>query len=221
MTDERLRDLERRVEGVASVEDEARLLLERVRVGELARDRLGLAAYCGHEAGRLATGTPPEAPLPGCRDLRIWLGERKADHLAVWAVYVATREALRGQGPDADPPLRALRHVLDWLREPCRRTRDTVNALYEEYTSRGTLTARLGASRRTSNASLAALSCLEAIARSGRRRFDCIEGAFDWLTDAYLEHPYDLRDTMASLSGRRALVASIRDHILEPLSADT
>lgn len=219
MTDERLRDLGRRAEGPGGVEVEARLLLERVRVGELERDRLELAAYCGHEAARLATSTPLDVALPGCRDLRIWLAERKADRLAIWAVYVATQQALRGQGPDADPPLRALLHVKEWLLEPCRRTRDMAYALHEE--SKGSLNAPLTASRRVMFAGGASLWCLDAIARSGKQRYRCIESAFDWLASGYLERAVSLSDTMASLPGRRALVASIRDHILDPLSAGT
>lgn len=43
MTDQRLRDLERR--GA----DPVRLLAERVRAGRLTRELLEVAAYCGHE----------------------------------------------------------------------------------------------------------------------------------------------------------------------------
>lgn len=55
MSDERLRELERRWEETGAVEDEAAYLLERVRAGELTLRRLGLAAYCGHEGARVAT----------------------------------------------------------------------------------------------------------------------------------------------------------------------
>lgn len=50
MTDERLRELERRWKETGSVEDEAAWLVERVRAGDLTQERLGLAAHCGHPA---------------------------------------------------------------------------------------------------------------------------------------------------------------------------
>lgn len=57
MSDAKLRELERRWKETGSVEDEAAYLLERVRVGDLTRERLELAAYCGHEGARRAVGT--------------------------------------------------------------------------------------------------------------------------------------------------------------------
>lgn len=59
MTDTRLRQLERRWKETGSVRDEADYLLERVRVGDLDRNRLDLAAYLGHEASRLARRSFP------------------------------------------------------------------------------------------------------------------------------------------------------------------
>jgi hypothetical protein len=53
MTDVRLRDAERRALS-GSVEDQARALTERLRAGTLTRERLGLAAYVGHEPARVA-----------------------------------------------------------------------------------------------------------------------------------------------------------------------
>ena len=57
MADERLRDLERRAAQTGAIEDQARLLLERVRVGNLDREMLYLAAHCGHPAAQAATKT--------------------------------------------------------------------------------------------------------------------------------------------------------------------
>jgi hypothetical protein len=54
MGDALLRELERRWKASRSVEDEARLVAERVRVGDLTRARLELAAYAGHAAACLA-----------------------------------------------------------------------------------------------------------------------------------------------------------------------
>ena len=44
MSDQRLRELERRWKESGSPDDEAAYLLERVRVGDLTRERLHLAA---------------------------------------------------------------------------------------------------------------------------------------------------------------------------------
>jgi len=68
VSDERLREAERRWKESGSVVDEARYLQERVRVGNLTKERLELAAYCGHEgASRLCTTVNPPA------DLKEWL----------------------------------------------------------------------------------------------------------------------------------------------------
>lgn len=57
MSDERLRELERRFRASGSVEDEAAWLRARVQAGELSSEKLELAAYCGWEAACAATGT--------------------------------------------------------------------------------------------------------------------------------------------------------------------
>jgi hypothetical protein len=56
MSDQRLRELERRWRETGSVEDEAAYLLERVRTGSLDREMLELAAYCGHPASNRCLG---------------------------------------------------------------------------------------------------------------------------------------------------------------------
>lgn len=58
MSDERLREAERRWRETGAVEDEARYLLERVRAGDLAPERLELAARCGHRSAARALGRP-------------------------------------------------------------------------------------------------------------------------------------------------------------------
>lgn len=54
MSDQKLRDLERRWHETGSPDDEAAYLVERVRVGDLTQDLLELAAYCGHEGANRA-----------------------------------------------------------------------------------------------------------------------------------------------------------------------
>ncbi len=71
MTDEELRRLERRWRKTNALEDETRYLLERVRVGALTRERLELAAYCGHSGARRATAQTVGSGL----DLLPWLLE--------------------------------------------------------------------------------------------------------------------------------------------------
>jgi hypothetical protein len=72
MSDERLREAERKWRETGTVEDEARYLLERVRVGDLTQERLELAAYCGHEGAVAATlrGPGPDALVDWLRGLR-------------------------------------------------------------------------------------------------------------------------------------------------------
>ncbi|MDC3379526.1 hypothetical protein OAX78_04520 [Planctomycetota bacterium] len=60
MSDERLRELERRWKETQAVEDEAAYLLERVRAGDLEQEKLELAAYCGHEGAQAAIGEEQE-----------------------------------------------------------------------------------------------------------------------------------------------------------------
>tara|TARA_R110002072_G_scaffold47901_1_gene131238 strand:- start:2189 stop:2989 length:801 start_codon:yes stop_codon:yes gene_type:complete len=64
MSDEKLRELERRWKETGAVEDEAAFLLERVRAGELTQERLELAAYCRHEGATAATSQPPYSGGP-------------------------------------------------------------------------------------------------------------------------------------------------------------
>ena len=63
MSDERLRQLERRWKESGSVFDEAAYLKERVRVGDLKQEGLSLAAYVGHPAALHAIGS---MPVTGC-----------------------------------------------------------------------------------------------------------------------------------------------------------
>ena len=79
MSDQKLRDLERRWRETGSVEDEAAYLRERVRVGDLTQERLELAAYCGHEGARAALGgvvsCGPKGASELLADLRSWGAE--------------------------------------------------------------------------------------------------------------------------------------------------
>jgi hypothetical protein len=61
VSDSRPRELERRWRETPGVEDEAAYGLERVRVGDLEREKLKLATYLGDMAER-STPRPEESP---------------------------------------------------------------------------------------------------------------------------------------------------------------
>lgn len=69
MTDRALRELERRARG-GTQEDEAAWLAARLRAGELPRERVELAAWCGHAGARALTGGGDAADGLGLDD---WL----------------------------------------------------------------------------------------------------------------------------------------------------
>ncbi len=76
MSDERLRELEKRLRTSGSVEDEAALLRARVQAGDLSQEQVELAAFVDHKPARLALGTgAPTAPW----DIRGWI-----DGLQAW-----------------------------------------------------------------------------------------------------------------------------------------
>ncbi len=77
VTDERLRDLERRSRAGGGPEDDARLLLERVRRGELTSEALELAATIGHTGACAALGRAPVG-LPGLALVIAGGGDRRA-----------------------------------------------------------------------------------------------------------------------------------------------
>lgn len=58
MSDERLRELERKWKESGSVEDEAAYLVERLRVGGLSQEALDLTVFMNHPASRIAVGNP-------------------------------------------------------------------------------------------------------------------------------------------------------------------
>lgn len=73
MSDRRARDLERRAVATGAADDEAAWLLTRVRRGDLAPLRLGLAAHLGHAGARLAVGViEPAAQRNDVESLRRW-----------------------------------------------------------------------------------------------------------------------------------------------------
>jgi len=72
MSDERLRDLQRRWEQSRAIEDEVLLLRQRVRIGDLPIQNLELAAHCGSRAAAQALGAPIGARELGSKE---WCAE--------------------------------------------------------------------------------------------------------------------------------------------------
>ncbi|MCO5168813.1 MAG: hypothetical protein M9894_20935 [Planctomycetes bacterium] len=93
--DDRLRDLERRARETGAPADEAAWLAERLRTGALPRERLELAASCGHAGACAALGRPAPLPVRDPGALEAWsaaLLERWPD--AYLRAVVAARRCL-------------------------------------------------------------------------------------------------------------------------------
>lgn len=123
MSDERLRELERRWKETGSVEDEAAYLVERVRVGNLEREMLELAALCNHPAATEICGTTViDTSNP------TWLGEAVAKIVnfgetaviraiiaAIQPTLVVWDEVLERTTIRSRSPYRALELIESWL----------------------------------------------------------------------------------------------------------
>jgi hypothetical protein len=110
VADERRREAERRA-ATGSIEDEARLLVERVRSGELTQERQALAAYCGHEPARVAAGVRPPPD-----DAETWLSglgrlERLQQGTIAFAATALALRVLATMAPGGLPILRVQRSL--------------------------------------------------------------------------------------------------------------
>lgn len=153
MSDERLRELERRWKETCATQDEAAYLVERTRSGELDQNRLELAAYLGHAASLVALGD--EAPevltaddLPPYR-LRLDQGRSNMGYLeevgAWWgqefcirfAIAAATHAANRWEErrPDGVEALHVARACISraeaWTLNPTRETSMEIGPLLD------------------------------------------------------------------------------------------
>lgn len=124
MSDARLRELERRWRQAGSVADEAALLAERVRTGELPRERVELAAWCGLEAARAVASI--EAPSRGSRG---WVEElftrwgrvaavQLATEMIVQAIDSASVRADRKRPSDRRQLLKLIAALRRWVASP-------------------------------------------------------------------------------------------------------
>lgn len=119
MSDDYLQQLEARWRETGDSPDEAALLRERMRAGLLARPRLELAAFLGHEAARMA--------LPGSPGLDSDEPTRLAAELWPWgkeacvAAAVSAAHAVSADGAAArdSRPQRAVEAAAAWVHCPC------------------------------------------------------------------------------------------------------
>ncbi len=133
MSDERLREVERRAREPGTPDDQAAWLVERLRMGRLTRRRLEAAAHCGHEGARLVLGTKPlPAPTREWARRLVEPGERELAVVALAAVARALFEHCAGLETDAEQRARIDLHayLLDtlhaWRRTPTVRARQAV-----------------------------------------------------------------------------------------------
>lgn len=114
-----LRDLERRWRASGDPADEARLLAERLRLGELTRERLELAAFVGHIGARTALGDgAPAGRVP----LRRWVAALdEAGRVAV--IRTGLDDVMHGLAARAAPvdpsTRRAMAALRAWCACPC------------------------------------------------------------------------------------------------------
>lgn len=95
MSDELLRAAEQRWTATGALEDEAEVLRLRVRAGDLAKERLELAARCGHEGALAASGGGDASrDFAGLFEALLALGQ-----LGSRAACVAALAARRDLGP--------------------------------------------------------------------------------------------------------------------------
>ncbi len=121
MSDEKLRELERRFKETGSVEDEAVWLKERVRVGDLTQERLELAAALGAVSAALAMDEPRQEPPEDRAALMSILRESGDGALARGAIAVARAvlPAWISAWPEDDRPVKAIEAAEAWLDCPC------------------------------------------------------------------------------------------------------
>ena len=116
MVDDRLRELERRFRGTGAVEDEAAWLRERLRVGELAPERLDLAADLGHRASQAARGRSAGAPA---REELAGILTRRGKEVCARAAVAVVRDAAPALGGAPRAVLAALEDAEQWIVCPC------------------------------------------------------------------------------------------------------
>lgn len=118
MTDEHLRDAERRWRESGDADAQGTFLLALVRAGELPGERVRLAAYCGH-AGAIAALGPTEVP-PAPREWAAGLMDypREASVAALLRLARDRLSAWQQARPNDDRPALAIEAAQRWLQAP-------------------------------------------------------------------------------------------------------
>lgn len=134
MSDTRLRDAERRWQQTGAVEDEAALLQEQLRAGDLSEARVQLAAWLGHAAARQVTGLRVltdelgDGPAVASAQTELWSGLLRAGPEAASRALIAHARRCLGvvsAALDALAPARpAASHT--WLRAATRCVDDAI-----------------------------------------------------------------------------------------------
>lgn len=128
MTDDRIRNLERRWRETGALEDEVSYILERLRSGGLTKNQLGLAAYCGHPAARLALDFEPASDEP--QDVEGWVSgiqafepDRATCARLELGIAWACLPLFEARYPAVKGPRRSLEAFEDWVLAPSESNR--------------------------------------------------------------------------------------------------
>ncbi|MCW8138814.1 MAG: hypothetical protein KIT58_07910 [Planctomycetota bacterium] len=166
MTDQRLRQLERRWRETGAVDDEAAFLMERVRVGDLTSERLELAAFCGHEGARRAApqvSNPPQDPERLLEEVEGSWGKRVAVGVSVAAAQAALTSCSRSGHPEAAVPTYLVDAADAAFKCPCSMHAEAAWAAYKKFSGEFWRTAD-SLDIRLRSAQSAALACARAAA---------------------------------------------------------
>ena len=125
MSDQRLRELERKWRESGTVEDEAAYLREQVRVGDITREGLEIGASFGDEIARFTLADQAPSLLPaGSLEELLEMIKSCSKQVVIRAALAAVRAAGCSSIEDWDADYVDFHHQLieaacDWLRCPC------------------------------------------------------------------------------------------------------
>lgn len=129
MSDQKLRDLERRYRETGSLDDEAAYIQERVRAGILPRVRAELAAYCDHEAAKRAMAITSPSDRKRLAATLATVGAQVSQKIVACMAITAARAAAECAHLSAPEPLAALVAAEKWLISPTPERAQEADAL--------------------------------------------------------------------------------------------
>lgn len=131
MTDQKLRELERRWKETRSVKDEAAYLREQVQARRLTIERLRVAAECGHPAAAVAIDRSPITPTDGREEA--WLVTLDESRQYMTLICVATQAVASCVALMARQDVDQLRELVDaataWILSPTEERATACRAL--------------------------------------------------------------------------------------------